>query len=88
MAGLSNIFNNDGESSSSSDQGLDNSIVGDLNSTLGLDATNSSTNSSTDEDGATESSTSDQSLALDTSTDGLLGSVTDAFSSSDQTTDN
>lgn len=86
MPGLSNIFGNN-DSESSSDQNADNGIVGDLNSTLGLDATNSNSSESTDEDGSSESSSSDQSIGLDTSTDGLLGSITDLTNSSDQSSD-
>lgn len=87
MPGLSNIFGSD-DSESSNDSNFSNDLVGDVNSTLGLDASNSSTSTETDEDGSSESTTSDQDFSLDTSTDGLLGSITDAFSSSDQSSDN
>lgn len=84
MPGLSNIFGSDNDSSqNSNDQGLNSGSVADVGSTLGLDATNSNSQSSTDEDGNTQESSTDQTLGLDTSTDGLLGNVTDAFSSSD-----
>lgn len=82
MAGLSDIFGGD-NGNSSNDQGNETGTVADLNSTLGLDATNSNEQSSTDEDGNSSSSSSDQTFGLDTSTDGLLHSVTDSFSSSD-----
>ena len=86
MPGLSNIFGGD-ESNSSNDSNADGSIVGDLNSTLGLDASSAQTNNSMDEDGNSESSTNNNDLSLDTSTDGLLGAVGHTMDSSDQSTD-
>ena len=85
MPGLSNIFGSD-DSSSSNDQNASGTLVGDATSTLGLDATSSQTNESTDEDGNSSSSTNDNSIGLDTSTDGLLGAVGDTMSSSDEST--
>lgn len=85
MPGLSNIFGSD-DSSSSNDQNASGSLVGDASSTLGLDASSSQTNQSTDEDGNSSSSTNDNSIGLDTSTDGLLGAVGDTMSSSDEST--
>ena len=85
MAGLSNIFGSD-DSSSSSDGNASGTLVGDASSTLGLDATSSQTNSSMDEDGNSSSSTNDNAIGLDTSTDGLLGAVGDTMGSSDEST--
>lgn len=87
MPGLSNIFGSDNDSSQNSNDGAINTgSVADVGSVLGLDATNSNSQSSTDEDGNTQQSASDQTLGVDTSTDGLLGNVTDAFGSSDSAT--
>ena len=83
MPGLSNIFGSD-DTASSNDSNASGGIVGDLNSTLGLDASSSSQSSSTDEDGNSESQSSDNAIGLDTSTDGLLGAVGDTFSSNDE----
>ncbi len=85
MPGLSNIFGSD-DSSSSNDQNASGTLVGDASSALGLDASSSQTNQSTDEDGNSSSSTNDNSVGLDTSTDGLLGAVGDSMSSSDEST--
>lgn len=84
MPGLSNIFGSDSdENQQSNDSGIDTGSVADAGNVLGLDATNSNEQSSTDEDGNTQQSSSDQTLGLDSDTDGLLGNVTDAFSSND-----
>jgi hypothetical protein len=83
MGPLSDIFSSDDSSSSNTDSSSGD-FMGDLTSTVGLDATNSSENYSQDEDGNVSSNSSDQGLSLDTSTDGLLHSVTDSFSSADE----
>lgn len=83
MPGLSNIFGSD-DSTSSNDSNASGTLVGDVTSTLRLDATSSQTNQSTDEDGNSSSSTNDNAIGLDTSTDGLLGAVGDTFSSNDE----
>ena len=83
MPGLSNIFGSD-DSTSSSDSNASGTLVGDVTSTLGLDVTSSQANQSVDEDGNSSSSTNDNAIGLDTSTDGLLGAVGDTFSSSDE----
>lgn len=85
MGPLSGIFSDDSESnSSSSDGNLASDITGDVTSTVGLDANNSSESWSQDEDGNQSYDSSDTGIGLDTSTDGLLGSVTDAMGSSDE----
>lgn len=90
MAGLTNIFGGD-DSSSSNDQSGDASgnVVGDLGSTVGLDADSSQSSFNQDEDGNVSSQSNDNSVGLDTSTDGLLGTVGDltGSSSSDQTSE-
>jgi hypothetical protein len=88
MPRLSDVFANPEpqSSDSSSDGNVSNDIVGDLTSTIGLDASNESESWSRDEDGNESYDSSDTALGLDTSTDGLLGSVTDAMGSSDQST--
>lgn len=84
MGPLSNIFSDDSESTtSSSDGNLANDLTTDVSSVIGLDANNSSGSYSQDEDGNTSYDSSDSSIGLDTSTDGLLGSVTDAMGSTD-----
>ena len=85
MPGLSNIFGGD-DNSSSSDSNADGGIMGDVESTLGLDANSSQTNQSTDEDGNSSSTTNENGLSLDTGTDGLLGAVGHAMGSSDEST--
>jgi hypothetical protein len=85
MGPLSGIFSDDSESNSnSSDGNLASDVTGDVTSTIGLDANNSSESYSQDEDGNTSYDSSDTGIGLDTSTDGLLGSVTDAMGSSDE----
>ena len=83
MAGLSNIFGSD-DSSSSNDSNADGGLVGDISSTLGLDASSSQSYESTDEDGNSSSSTNENGLSLDTGTDGLLGGVGHLMDSSDE----
>ena len=78
MGPLSDIFSSDDNSSD-----FANDTTGDLSSTLGLDASSSSESYQQDADGNTSWDSSDQSVGLDTSTDGLLNSVTDSMSSSD-----
>lgn len=88
MSGLTSIFGNSGDdsdSSNSSDQGSSGNVLGTADSALGLDASNHSEQSSTDDDGSTDSSSSDQALNLDTSTDGLLHSMGNEFGDSDST---
>lgn len=83
MPGLSNIFGND-DNSSSNDSNADGGIMGDVESTLGLDANSSQTHNSTDEDGNSSSSTNENGLSLDTGTDGLLGGVGHLMDSGDE----
>ncbi|MEH3039200.1 MAG: hypothetical protein PGN21_03920 [Sphingomonas paucimobilis] len=87
MAGLTNIFGGNDESSTSNSAADSSDVMGDLNTTLGLDANSSQSSYDQDEDGNISAQQSDNSLGLDTSTDGLLSSVTDSFSSNDQTTE-
>lgn len=89
MAGLTDIFggNNSTDTDSSSTSSDNSSFLSDLNTTLGIDASNSNSNFSQDEDGNIEQNQSQQDFSLDTSTDGLLHSITDTFDSSDQSTD-
>ena len=87
MAGLTDIFggnsNDDSFNSNSSDGDASGSIVSDLTSNVGLDASSSQSSYSQDEDGNVSSDTNDNALSFDTSTDGLLGSVGDLTGSSD-----
>jgi hypothetical protein len=91
MAGLTNIFggSDDGSSSNASDGNASGSIVGDVGSTLGLDIDSSQSSYNADEDGNVSQNTNDNSIGLDTSTDGLLGSVGDLMgtNSSQQTSE-
>jgi hypothetical protein len=80
MGPLSDIFSSDDNSSENSSEG-----TADLSSAIGLDANSSSESWSQDEDGNQSYDSSDNSLGLDTSTDGLLSGVTDGMSSSDDT---
>ncbi|USU13628.1 hypothetical protein NF701_07345 [Sphingomonadaceae bacterium OTU29THOMA1] len=85
MPGLSNIFGSDNSDSSSTESNsLDNVL--DINSTLGLDADSSQSSYDQDEDGNISAQQSDDSFGLDTSTDGLLSSVSDTFNSNDEST--
>jgi len=90
MAGLTNIFggNDDSYASNSSDQDASGSIVGDATSTLGLDVDSSQSSYNQDEDGNVSENSNDNSIGLDTSTDGLLGAVGDTFNSSDSESSN
>ena len=91
MAGLTNIFgggSDDSSSSNSNDQNASGGIVGDATSTLGLDIDSSQSSYNADEDGNVSENTNDNSIGLDTSTDGLLGAVGDTFNSSDSETSN
>lgn len=83
MPGLSNIFGSD-DNTSSSDSNANGSIVGDVESTLGLDANSSQTHDTMDEDGNSSSSTNENGLSLDTGTDGLLGAVGHVTDMSDE----
>lgn len=88
MAGLSNLFGgNDTDTDSSSTNSDNSSFLGDLNTTLGIDASNSNSSYSQDEDGEVNASQSEQDFGLDTSTDGLLHSITDTSDSSDSSVD-
>ena len=83
MAGLSNIFGGD-DSNSSADGAISTESVADATNTAGLDLSNSNEQSSTDEDGNTQSSSSEQDLGFDTNTDSLLSTATDAAGMSDE----
>lgn len=91
MSGLTSVFggndDSDNANQNSSDGNAGGNLVGDATSTLGLDASNHSTENSTDSDGSSDSSTSDQDLSLGTSTDGLLHSVGDIMGSHDAASD-
>lgn len=91
MAGLTNIFGGSDDSSSSNDQSNDasGSIVSDLGSTVGLNVDSAQSSYNQDEDGNVSSQDNANSLDFDTSTDGLLGAVSDTMnsSSSDQTSE-
>lgn len=69
---------------SSSDGNLMNDLTADVTSTIGLNANNSTESWSQDEDGNQTYDSNDTGIGLGTSTDGLLGSVTDAMGSSDE----
>ncbi len=85
MGPLSGIFSDDSESNASSSEGnATNDLTGDVTSAIGLDANNSTESWSQDEDGNQSYDSSDTGVNLDTSTDGLLGSVTDAMGSSNE----
>ena len=86
MGPLSDIFGGDNNSSSNETSGNSSDFMGDLTSTVGLDASSSNDSYSADEDGNVEANSSDNALNLDTITDGLLNSVTDSFSSSSDST--
>ena len=83
MAGLTNIFGGD-DSSSSRDNNLDTSSVADASNVAGLDIDSSQSNYNEDEDGNVSAQNNDNSIGLDSDTDGLLGNVTDLMSSSDE----
>jgi hypothetical protein len=83
MAGLSNIFGGDNQSSSS-DGNLGTDTIADAGNTVGLDFNSSQEQSSTDDDGSSESSSNENNLSLDSDTDSLLGNVTDAFGSTEE----
>lgn len=85
MPGLSNIFGSD-DSSSSESSSNSSDITGVLDSTLGLDVDSSQSNYNEDEDGNVSEQNNDNSVGLDTSTDGLLNTVSDSMSSSDEST--
>ncbi|MBN2972792.1 hypothetical protein JW805_12270 [Roseomonas aeriglobus] len=87
MAGLTNIFGGNDDSSSSNDSNFATDTVADASSMVGLDVNSSQSNYSEDEDGNISSTQNDNSLGLDADTDGLLGNMTDLVSSSDQTTE-
>jgi hypothetical protein len=78
MAGLSNIFGGDNQSSSS-DGNLGTDTVADAGNTIGLDVNSSQEQSSTDDDGSSESSSNENSLSFGSDTDSLLGNATDAM---------
>ena len=83
MPGLSNIFGSD-DSTSSSDQQSSGDLVGDATSAVGLDVDSSQSNFNQDEDGNTSEQHNDNSIGLDTDTDGLIGAMGDTLSSSDE----
>jgi hypothetical protein len=85
MPGLSNIFSD--SDNSSSDGNASNDVMTDVTNTIGLDADSNQTNWSQDEDGNTSYNNNENSIGLDSDTDGLLGSVTDAMGSSEQSDD-
>ena len=86
MAGLSNIFggssSDDSQSSNQSQSSGD--LVGDASSAVGLNVDSSQSNYSEDEDGNVSSQNNDNSVGLDTDTDGLLGAMGDTFQSSEE----
>ena len=84
MPGLSNIFGSDDSDNSSSDNNGSLDVVGDVTSTVGLDLNSSNESWDRDEEGNESYDSSDNSLGLDASTDGLLGAVSDITSSNEQ----
>lgn len=80
MGPLSDIFG--GEENSNNTNDSNGSLTGDLDAALGLDLSSSSESYSQDEDGNVSADSTDNSLSLDQSTDGLLSGVTDNFASS------
>ena len=88
MAGLSNIFGSSGDDSqSSSNSQSSGDLVGDASSAVGLDVQSSQSNYSEDEDGNVSEQNNDNSVGLDTDTDGLLGAMGDTMQSSDQSSE-
>lgn len=85
MAGLSNIFGGD-NSNSSADGSAATDTFADAGNTIGLDVDSQQDQESTDEDGNSQSSSNSNTVGLDSGTDSLLSSVSDATGSSDQTT--
>jgi hypothetical protein len=83
VAGLSNIFGGDNQQSNS-DGNIDTGSVADLGNTVGLDASSDQEQSSTDDDGSSESSSNSNDLSFDSGTDSLLANVTDAFGSTEE----
>jgi hypothetical protein len=88
MGPLSDIFGGNDSDNSSSTSDANGMLDGALNNTLGLDLNSSSESYDQDEDGNTSYDSSDNSLSLDNDTDGLLNSVGDIFSSSDESDSN
>lgn len=83
MAGLSNIFGGD-SSNSSSDGAVGTDTVADAGNTLGLNVDSQQDQESTDEDGNSQSSSNSNTVGLDSDTDSLLSSATDAAGMTDQ----
>jgi hypothetical protein len=83
MAGLSNIFGGDNQSSSA-DGALSTDSVADIGNTIGLDFNSEQNQASTDDDGSSETSSNSNSLSLDSGTDSLLSNVTDAVGMTDE----
>lgn len=84
MAGLTNIFGGGDDSNSSNQSEGATHTMGDATNALGLDVNSDQSNSNQDEDGNSSSQTNSNSVGLDSDTDGLLHSVTDGMTSSDE----
>jgi hypothetical protein len=83
MAGLSNIFGGDNQQSSS-DGNIETGSVADLGNTVGLDASSNQEQESMDDDGSSESSSNSNDVSFDSGTDSLIGNVTDAMGSTEE----
>jgi hypothetical protein len=83
MPGLSDIFNSGNDDSSNQDHNGATDTAGNLDSALGLDATNANSHEATDNDGSSSASSSDQTFGLNTSTDGLIHSLDQGMDSND-----
>lgn len=77
MAILSGLFGGDSESSNSSD------LLGILDGSLGIDASNTSYEQSVDDDGSSETSYDQTNFSTDLDIGSLLSNMTDNFSDSD-----
>lgn len=75
---LSDVFGSDDSSNSQNSD-----LVSDLGATAGLDISNETSSSETDEDGSSQTDASAQNVGLDLDTDSLLGSSNDSMSDSD-----
>jgi hypothetical protein len=79
MAILSGLFGSD----SSSESGNSSDLLGILDGSLGVDASNTSYEQSVDDDGSSETSFDQTSFGADLDIGSLLSNMTDGFNSSD-----
>lgn len=82
MSILDGLFGNS-SNTSSDEQGHSSDFFSSLDSALGFNAESQHSSSTTDADGSSSTSNSDNSIGFFTSTDGLLHSIESAFSSHD-----